>query len=56
MMHVFCDEGVFHTVAGILSQTHLRRTSIACLEGFTLRRFYHIVFVASSVVVACTMP
>ena len=34
IMSVFCDKGVLHAVAGILSETHLR-TSMACLEGFT---------------------
>ena len=34
MMPVFCDEGVFYTVAGILIQTLLRRTSMVCLYMF----------------------
>ena len=34
MVPVFCDEDVFHTVEGILSQTHLRRTSLASFLGF----------------------
>ena len=57
-MHVFCDEDDFHTVAGILNQTHLRRTSMAyvCSVSSAMRRFYHIVMVVTSVVVASAMP
>ena len=56
IMPVFCDDGVFDTVADIPSQTHWWWTSMACLEGFPMRRFYHDALVATSVVVACTMP
>ena len=55
IMPVFCDEGVLHTVADILSQTHLP-TSLACLEGFTMRRSYYIVLAATSLGVAWMMP
>ena len=36
---MFCDEGVFHTVAYILRQTRLR-PSKDYLEGFIVRRCY----------------
>ena len=39
VMPVFWDDGVFHTVADILSQSHWWWTSMACLECFTMRRF-----------------
>ena len=55
MMPVFCCEGVLHTVADILCQTRLR-ISMVCLEGFTMRRSYYVVLVATSVGVAWTMP
>ena len=49
-MPVFCDDGVFHTVTHIVSQTPWWWTSMAGLEGFTVRRFYHDALVAASVV------
>ena len=55
-MPVFWDDGVFHTVADILSQTHWWWTSMACLECFTTRKFYLVALVATSVVLTWTMP
>ena len=49
---VFWDDGVFHTVADILSQSHWWWTSMACLECFTMRRFYHHALVTTSEVVS----
>ena len=46
----------FPTVADILNQTHWWWTSMACLEGFTMRRFYHDALVATSVGMTWTMP
>ena len=48
MTPVFCDDGVFHTVADILSQTHLQRTPRVCLDGFTMRTFNYVLLVAAS--------
>ena len=56
VMPVLWDDGVFHTVADILSQSHWWWTSMACLECFTMRRFYHDALVATSEVVTWTMP